>query len=93
LISDVVWSKRYEYHYDVWRVTKAGRPYERGGQTWLTPSSRIRITHCKDVLPEETERQCAGFRGDANALLEGARDRGDIDHLIKWVQERAARSF
>jgi hypothetical protein len=70
-----------------------GRPYERGGQTWLTPSTRIRITKCEDALPEETQRQCAAFRRSADVLLEGARDRGDIEHLIKWVQERRAQGF
>ena len=93
LISDVISSKRDENHYEVWRLTKAGMPDERGGQTWLTPSTRIRITKCKDVLPEETRRQCAAFRSRADALLEGTRDRGDIEHLIKWVQERRARGL
>jgi len=93
LISDVIWSKRDEYHYEVWRLTKAGRPYERGGQTWLTPSTRIRIMKCEDALPPETQRQCAAFRRHADVLLEGARDKGDIEHLIKWVQERRARGL
>jgi hypothetical protein len=93
LISDVVPSKRGEYHYEVWRLTKAGRPYQGGGQTWLTPSTRIRIAKSKDVLPEETQRQGAAFRSRADVLLEGARERGDIDHLIKWAQERGVRGF
>jgi len=50
LISDVIWSKRDEYHYEVWRLTKAGRPYERGGQTWLTPSTRIRNLNLRRQL-------------------------------------------
>ncbi len=36
LISDVIWSKRDEYHYEVWRLTRAGRPYERGGRPALS---------------------------------------------------------
>ena len=69
LISDVIWSKRDKYHYEVWRLTKGGRLFERGGQTWLTPSTRIRIAKCEDVLPEETRRQCAAFRAAQTCFL------------------------
>ena len=57
------------------------------------PSPRIRITKSEDALPEDTERQRAAFRRLAEALLVDARDRGEIKHLIKWVQERHARAF
>ena len=63
LICDVIWSKGDSYRHNVWRLTKAGRRYERGGHTWLSPSSRIRMTQCGDVLPEQPERHCASFDG------------------------------
>ena len=37
LVTDVVWGKRQSYRYGVPRLIKAGKPYERGGGTCLTP--------------------------------------------------------
>jgi len=93
IVTDVEWSKPDSYHYDVWQLTKAGRFYERGGSTWIYPSNRIRITRCSEPLPEETQRQCARYRRSADQFLEDVRDSGDIDHIIKTVQERRARGF
>jgi hypothetical protein len=92
IIFDVLWSKTNGYHYDAWRLTKEGRPYERGGQTWLTPSPRIRIAKCEDAVPDDTRAQCAQFRRRAAELVEDVRGRGDIEQLMKWVQERHART-
>ena len=93
VVTDVEWSKPDSYHYDVWQLTKAGRFYERGGQTWLFPSNRIRINRCDQTLPEETLRQCANYRSHADHFMEDVRDRGDIDHIVKWVQERREKGF
>ena len=93
VIKDVDWSKSDSYHYDVWQLTKAGRFYERGGQTWLYPSDRIRITRCNQVLSEEMQWKCASYRSGAEQFLQNVRDRGDINHAVKAVQERRARGF
>jgi type I site-specific restriction endonuclease len=93
VVTDVDWSKPDSYHYDVWQLTKARRFYERGGQTWVYPSDRIYITRCKDALSEEMQRKCASYRSSAEQFLEDVRDRGDIDHIVKSVQERRARGL
>jgi hypothetical protein len=93
VITDVYWSKPDSYHYDVWQLTKAGRFYERGGRTWLYPSNRIRISACDQALPEDTLRACASYRNDAEYFLEEVRDRGNIDHIAKWIREKRARGF
>jgi len=93
VITDVEWSKPDAYHYVVTQLTNAGHPYKRGGDTWVSPSSRIRITKCAEALPEGTLRQCAHYRRNAEHFLDDARDRGDIDHIVKWVQEKRAKDF
>lgn len=93
VVTDVDWSKPDSYHYDVWQLTKAGRFYERGGQTWVFPSDRISITRCNEPLPEETEWQCASYRSRGEQFLEEVRDRGNIDHIIKWIREKRARGI
>jgi len=77
----------------VWQLTKAGRFYERGGQTWVFPSNRTRISACEQALPEDTLRACASYRTHAQRFLEDVRDHGDIDQIAKWVKERRARGF
>ena len=91
VITGVEWSKPDSYHYDVWQLTRAGRFYERGGMNWLYPSNRVRVTRGKDRLPEETQRICENYRSGAQRFLEEVRDRGEIDHIVKVVQERRAR--
>jgi hypothetical protein len=93
VVVDVEWSKPDSYHYDVWQLTKAGRFYERGGRTWVFPSDRIRITRCNEPLTEEARSKCASYCSHAEQFLEEVRDRGDIDHIIKWVQEKRARGI
>lgn len=93
VVTDVDWSKPDSYHYDVWQLTKAGRFYERGGHTWVYPSDRISITRCKEALSEEMRRKCAGYRSGAEQFLVDVRDRGDIEYIVKAVQERRARSL
>jgi len=90
LITDVVRGKRQSYRYGALRLTKAGRPYERGGGTCLTPSTRIRIEKCRDGLPDDTLRLCTMLQSRAREILEQARDHGATEHLLKRVQERRA---
>jgi hypothetical protein len=93
VVTDVDWSKPDSYHYDVWQLTKAGRFYERGGHTWVFPSDRIRIARCAEALPEDTQRKCASYRSGAEGFLMDVRDRGEIDDIVEWFQERRARGF
>jgi hypothetical protein len=93
VVTDVDWSKPDSYYYDVWQLTKAGRFYERGGQTWVYPSDRKCIARCKDVLSDEMQRKCASYRSGADRFLEDVRDRGDLDHIVKSVQEKRARGL
>ena len=93
VVADVVWSKLDGYYYDVCQITKAGQFYERGGEHFLFPSDRIRVSRCLDSLPEATQRLCAQFRRQAESFLEDVRDRGSLDDIAKWVRERRARSY
>src|SRR2546423_12307316 len=65
IVTDVEWSKADAYHYVVTQLTHAGHLYKRGGDTWVSPSNRIKITRCDEPLTEETLRQCAYYRSNA----------------------------
>jgi hypothetical protein len=90
VIYDVLWSKPDSYHYDAWQLTKSGELFKRG-PTWLSPSNRIRIARCDDVLPEDTRRRCGYFRDRACQFAENARDHGKLDAIVKQVREQRER--
>ena len=93
LVVDVSHSARTRsIHYDVWQLTKAGKLFERGGQSTVCPSRYISIRPLKMRLPEETERVADNCRATAKAFIEGCRDKGDLATLVKEVRARRERN-
>ena len=91
VIVHVVPSKRPDdYHYEVWQLTTAGRLFQRG-TTWLSRSPAVTIERSEESLPRETLEACDRFRRDAAAFAQEARDKGQLEPILKLVQERRAR--
>lgn len=65
----------------------------RHDRTWLFPSARIRIARCNEPLPEASERKCDEYCRYAESFAEDVRNHGNIDPIVKWVQERRARAI
>lgn len=91
VIVDVLPSKRLDdYHYEVWQLTTSGRLFQRG-TTWLSRSRAVTIERFEGSLPSETLETCDRFRRGATAFVQEARDKGQLEPILKLIQERRAR--
>jgi len=92
IVTDVnTFTKSKSTYYEVWQVTKSGQLYERGGQTMICPSERIVIRGGDWPLSTDAQRVADHYRDRGRQLMEGSRDRGEIEDIIAKVRERRAR--
>ena len=78
--------------YDVWQVTKKGDFFQRG-VTSIFLSRYIEVSGCDEPLSKDVLDYCSHFRTRAQQFLENARDRGNLDEVLKNIRERRAKGL